>query len=176
MNRGNFLESLHFRCKDLPWLKQKLQNQLEGHIQWTSPGVQNKLIGIVSDMVLKNITSEVRKSGPYRIIVHEIADCSRTEQASICLRYVSAGETKETFLGFYATPSTEGETLHELVKTSINKVELKLEDIVGKCFDGAGNISGAYKGLASRMKECSPLSLYTFTAMAIFLIWHSRIQ
>jgi hypothetical protein len=51
--RGNFLELLHFRCKDLPWLKQKLQSQLEAHAQWTSPRIQNELIGIVSDMVLK---------------------------------------------------------------------------------------------------------------------------
>jgi hypothetical protein len=49
--RGNFLELLHFRCKDLPWLKQKLQSQLEAHAQWTSPRIQNELIGIVSDMV-----------------------------------------------------------------------------------------------------------------------------
>jgi hypothetical protein len=46
------------------------------------------------------------------------------------------------------------------VKTSINKLGLKLEDIVGKCFDGAANMSGVYKGLATRMKECSPLSVY----------------
>jgi hypothetical protein len=42
INRGNFLEQLHFRCKDLPWLKTKLQTHHEEHIQWTLPKVQNE--------------------------------------------------------------------------------------------------------------------------------------
>ena len=167
INRGNFLELLHLRCKDLPWLKQKLQSQLEAHVQWTSPKIQNELIAIVSNMVLKRITSDVRNSAQYSIIVDETADISRTEQVSLCLRYVFAGETKGTFVGFYTTASTEGEVLYELVKTSVNKLDLKLEDIVGKCFDGAANMSGIHKGLASRMKECSPLSIYVHCYMVI---------
>ena len=52
------------------------------------------------------------------------------------------------------------ERLYELVKTAISKLELRLEDIVAECFDGAANMSGARKGLAARMKECSPLRIY----------------
>jgi hypothetical protein len=44
INRGNFLELLHFNCKDLPWLKTKLQTHHEEHIQWTSPKIQNELM------------------------------------------------------------------------------------------------------------------------------------
>ena len=40
INRGNFLELLCLRCNDLPWLKSKLQNQLQSHAQWTSPAIQ----------------------------------------------------------------------------------------------------------------------------------------
>ncbi|CAB4037345.1 Zinc finger MYM-type 1, partial [Paramuricea clavata] len=53
-----------------------------------------------------------------------------------------------------------GEVLYELVKTAISKLELRLDDIVAECFEGAANMSGARKGLAARMKECSPLSIY----------------
>jgi hypothetical protein len=31
---------------------------------------------------------------------------------------------------------------------------------VGECFNGAANMSGVHKGLATRMKECSPLVVY----------------
>ena len=106
-------------------------------------------------------------STQYSIIVDETADISRTEQVSLCLRYVFAGETKETVVGFYTTASTEGEVLYELVKTSVNKLDLKLENIVEKCFDGAANMSCIHKGLASRMKECSPLSIYVHCYMVI---------
>ena len=48
----------------------------------------------------------------------------------------------------------------KLAKTAINKLDLKLENIIVECFDGAANMSGIRKGLAMRMKECSPLGIY----------------
>ena len=90
----------------------------------------------------------------------ETSDNSRTEEVSLCLRYVIDGETKENFVGFFATASTEGEVLYELAKTAINKLDLRLENIIAECFDGAANMSGIRKGLAMRMKECSPLEIY----------------
>ena len=160
INRGNFLELLHLRCKDLPWLQSKLQAQLQLHAQWTSPTIQNELLAIVSDLVLERITTEVRKSGYFGIIMDETSDISRTEEVSLCLRYVINGETKENFVGFFATASTEGEVPYELAKTAINKLDLRLENIIAECFDGAANMSGIRKGLAMRMKECSPLEIY----------------
>ena len=53
-----------------------------------------------------------------------------------------------------------GEVLYELAKTAINKLDLRLENIIAECFDGAANMSGIRKGLATRMKECSPLGIY----------------
>ena len=110
--------------------------------------------------MLERIAAEARSSDYFGMVLDETADISRTEQVSLFLRYIFNGETKETFTGFYSTKSTEGEVLYELVKTAISKLELRLEDIVAECFDGAANMSGARKGLAARMKECSPLSIY----------------
>ena len=110
--------------------------------------------------MLGRIAAEARSSDYYGIVVDETADISRTEQVSLFLRYVFNSETKETFTGFYSTKSTEGEVLYELVKTAVSNLKLRLEDIVAECFDGAANMSGARKGLAVRMKECSPLSIY----------------
>ena len=160
INRGNFLELLCIRGNDLPWLRSKLQSQHQLHAQWTSPVIQNELLEIVANVMLERIAAEARSSDYFGIVVDETADISRTEQVSLFLRYIFNGETKETFTGFYSTKSTEGEVLYELVKTAISKLELRLEDIVAECFDGAANMSGARKGLAARMKECSPLSIY----------------
>ena len=153
INRGNFLQLLHLGWKDLPWLKPKLQSQLKEHIQ-------NELIGIVSNMVQTRITSDVRSGSQYSIIVDETSDISRTEQASLCLRYIFKGETRETFVFFFTTASTEEEVLYELGKTSFNMLDLQLGNIVGECFDAATNMSGIHKGLASCMKECSTLGVY----------------
>ena len=56
----------------------------------------------------------------YGIIVDEMSDISRAEQASLCLRYVYNGETKETFASFYPVSSRKGKVLYELVKTAVN--------------------------------------------------------
>ena len=110
--------------------------------------------------MLEKITAEIRSSGYYGIVVDETSDISRTEQVSLFFRYIYNGETKETFTGFHSTSSTEGQVLYELVKTTVSKLQLSLENIIAECFDGAANMSGVQKGLAARMKECSPLSLY----------------
>ena len=34
INRGNFLELLHMRCRDIPSLEDKLKSQLKHHQQW----------------------------------------------------------------------------------------------------------------------------------------------
>ena len=127
------------------------------YAQGTSPSIQNELLAIVSDLVLERITTEVRKRGYFGIIMDETSDISRTEEVSLCLKYVINGETKENFVGFFATASTEGEVPYELAKTAINKLDLRLENIVA---DGTANMSGIRKGLATRMKECSPLGIY----------------
>ena len=37
---------------------------------------------------------------------------------------------------------------------------LSFSDIVGQCFDGAANMSGAKKGVAARVKEVVPNAIY----------------
>ncbi|CAL4240950.1 unnamed protein product [Meganyctiphanes norvegica] len=159
-NRGNFLELLSLRCRDLPWLANMLTEKLGKHTQWTSPTVQNELLSILADHVLQRIVCDVKESKKFSIILDETSDISKTEQVALCLSYIANGTKKETFVGFYETKSTEGVVLYELVKQAICDLNLNLENIVGQCFDGAANMSGIHKGLAARMKECSPFALY----------------
>eukprot|EP00795_Rhopilema_esculentum_P014860 gene14860-5984_t len=160
INRGNFLELLHLRCRDLPWLKEKLQNQFKSHAQWTSPSIQNELIGILSDQVLERTLTEIKSCKFYSIIVDETSDMSKVEQVSIFIRYVFEGTTKKTFLGLFDTENTEGKVLYELVTKVFKKFNLILSDIIAECFDGAANMRGVHKGLATRMKEHSPKAIY----------------
>jgi hypothetical protein len=159
-NRGNLLELLNLRCNDIPWLEDKLKSQLKLHAQWTSPSIQNEILEIISHFVVQRITKDVQLSRNYALIMDETSDISCTEQVSICLRHVLDGITLETFLGFFSTISTEGEVLFELVKKVMTDHGLELDDIVGECFDGASNMSGVRKGVAARMKECSPRGVY----------------
>ena len=110
-SRGNFLELLHLRCKDNPRLAEMLERMLGDHEQWTSPGIQNKLLQIMSDVVRERILKDVRASEEFGLIMDEISDISRNEQVSLCLSYVLGGERKEAFIDFFRTKSTTGEPL-----------------------------------------------------------------
>ena len=160
VNRGNFLELLHLRSKDIPWLEEKLNTQLQDHAQWTSPTIQNELLQIFADLIIELICKDVRESRWYGIIIDETSDISRDEQVSFCLSYLANGTKKEAFVGFHATKTTDGEALYKLVKEVMNDLQLELQNVVGECFDGASNMSGVNKGLSARMKECSPLAIY----------------
>ena len=160
VNRGNFLELLHLRSKDIPLLEEKLNTQLQDHAQWTSPTIQNELLQIFADLIIELICKDVRESRWYGIIIDETSDISRDEQVSFCLSYLANGTMKEAFVGFHATKTTDGEALYKLVKEVMNDLQLELQNIVGECFDGASNMSGVNKGLSARMKECSPLAIY----------------
>lgn len=159
-NRGNFLELLSLRCKDLPWLEKKLDMQLQNHAQWTSPSIQNELLTIMAEHVLKLIVADVKKSGKFAIIVDETSDIARTEQVALCLSYLADGKKQEAFIGFYDTKSTEGEVLYQLVKKALNDLELDIKNIVGQCYDGAANMCGIYKGLATQIKTSAPNAIY----------------
>ena len=61
INSGNFLELLHMRSKDLPWLKEKLRSQLNNYAQWTSPDIQNELLSIVAKCILRGSKPKLMK-------------------------------------------------------------------------------------------------------------------
>ena len=153
INRWN----LHHRCKDSPWLGDMLGSKLGTHTQWTSSTTQNELLEILSMFVHFEV---VRKSGEFAVIMDETSDISRSEQVSICLSYVVNGEKRETFIRFFRVKSTTGEALCELLCNVMRDMNPDRSKIVAACFDGASNKKGEHKGVATRMKETSPMSLY----------------
>ena len=39
-------------------------------------------------------------------------------------------------------------------------MELRIEDVVGQCYDGAFNMAGKVKGVATRVQEVTPKAIY----------------
>ncbi|XP_076061759.1 uncharacterized protein LOC143037434 isoform X1 [Oratosquilla oratoria] len=141
VNRGNLIELLHLRCKDIPWLAAKLNSQLEAHHQWLSPDVQNEILNITSDLVLNHISQVVKEAGRFSLIADETSDVGNKEQIAICLRYIYKAQPTETFLGFYEAQSTTGEALFNMILEVLKSMKLRIEDAVGQCYDGASNIT-----------------------------------
>jgi len=114
INRGNLIELVHLRCRDIPWLATRLNSKLEARHQWLSPEIQNEILTITSDLVLKDIAKTIREAGKFSVIVDDTSDVFNREQVAICMRYVYNGQPTETFLGFYEAKSTTGEALFQM--------------------------------------------------------------
>ncbi|XP_066948596.1 zinc finger MYM-type protein 1-like [Macrobrachium rosenbergii] len=160
VNRGNLIELLHLRCRDIPWLAKRLTSQLATHQQWFSPNIQNEILNIASDLVLKDISKAVGKTGKFSLIVDETTDVSNKEEVSVCLRYILNGQPAETFTGFHEVESIKGKALFQLVLDVLHKMELRIEDVVDQYYDGASNINGKEKGAATRVQEVAPKAIY----------------
>ena len=160
INRGNFLELLSFKARDHSWLQDKLSHVVKEKASWTSPAIQNEILTILSEFALRRIEAEIKESKYFALIADETSDIARDEQLSVCFSYVINGVKKETFVGFNKVAKTDGESLCEALKEIISKFGLESANCVGYCFDGAANMSGKNKGVATRLQEDCPLALY----------------
>ena len=104
------------------------------------------------------VARDVKSSGHFSVIVYETSDTSKAEQVLLSLSLIC--HWGRNICWIFATESTEGEVLIELVKKSVTNPNLLLSNTVGECFNGAANMSGSNMGVALQMKECSPLALY----------------
>ncbi|KAJ8036412.1 Zinc finger MYM-type protein 1 [Holothuria leucospilota] len=162
VNRGNFLELLSLRCRDIPWLKSSVEKQSDIHRSWISPAIQNALLQFNLELLRKLQAVDFRDAVDLGLILDETSDLSRDEQVSVCIRWVheGSGETSETFLSFFKTASTDGETLLNLTKDALLTVGVPLSNIIGQCMDGVSNMSGKERGLSTRIKEVAPKAIY----------------
>ena len=87
-DQGNFCVFLNF-CISAgdTILRDHLQNTAR-NATYTSPNIQNQLIGILGDHICNAILRKVRSSLCYTLIADEVTDCSNKEQLGILIRYV----------------------------------------------------------------------------------------
>ncbi|KAG5886108.1 hypothetical protein JTB14_031707 [Gonioctena quinquepunctata] len=83
--------------------------QLKTHLEkcrrnavYTSPQIQNELIGLCGEVIREDIMSDIKKTIGYAVLADETADIAGKEQLSIGLRFYddSKGKIREEFVGF----------------------------------------------------------------------------
>ena len=141
-------------------MKQKLEylTKNKRHGQWTHHRIQTELIDVLAMFVKKKIVSEINNDSSgdrfIGVISDETSDISRNEQISLVISYIdSSGQKRESFVGFIQTNKTDGETLFKLMTDEMLNLGLDLAGVVGLGFDGASNMSGVNKGVATRFKK-----------------------
>ncbi|CAF4368700.1 unnamed protein product [Rotaria sp. Silwood2] len=118
-------------------------------------------LDLLKQQIQNEILKHCHRAKYYSIMIDETTDIGCHEQVSLILRYVDDKlNVYEKFIGFERTSAMTGEALYELVVEWLNKLGLKLENLVGQCYDGGSNMRGEYKGVAARLRQVAPLGLY----------------
>ena len=155
---SNFIQLLQLRCveRDVQtWLRKKFN-------KYTSHDIQNELLKLMAIQILGDVQKRVQAAGKYSILADECTDCSNKEQFTINLRYVDGKlEDHTEFIGLYAQDSINADSLVASIKDVLCRMNLKLSDCRGQCYDGASNMSGSKNGVAAQLITEESRAIYT---------------
>lgn len=155
---SNFLQLLKLRADDIPglfdWMKRS-------QAKFTSPDIQNEILSIMALMILRQIAGEL--SGKcFTLMVDETTDLSNTEQMILCLRFVDDDlEVHEEVIGLHSLESTSADTIVSTVQDVLLRLNLRIDNCRGQCYDGASSMSGSKSGVSTRILDLEPRALYT---------------
>ena len=160
VNRGNFLEIVELVKFESNVFKTNI-DRLPKNASYCSKDSQNELLQSAADVIKQKIIEEVRASGMYAVIADESRDISKTEQMSICLRYVSGDEIRERFLRFVPVADLSAANLASVLANSLKCCGLELTNCVAQCYDGASVMSGQLHGVQERFRAlCQSPCIY----------------
>jgi len=155
---SNFRQLLELRKSDVPDLNEWMGRT--GY-KWLSHDIQNEIIQLLGDAVLRAVVNEIKAHEFFSIMVDETSDISVKEQVSFCVRTVDGNlNICEDFIGLYQTTNTKATTLFEIVQDILRRLGLSIEKLRGQCYDGAANMSGEFKGLQKMISDLQPLATF----------------
>jgi len=126
----------------------------KGYPSYLSAESQNDIIHCAASAIRERIITEVQKAQYFSVCMDTTPDESRTDQLSIIVRYVHTdGCPKEALLSLNAAPKGDGETLYNLLLTTLSRYNLDFRKIRGQGYDGCSSMTGQYRGVKSRLLE-----------------------
>ena len=149
------MELLSLRKQDVPILSENFT------YTYTGPDIQNQILEVISSEITSIIVEEC-KDKPFSIIADETPDVSNDEQVAIIIGYVSDSlEIIERFVRLSKIESTTGAELEKLILSVLKGLGLSSESfLVAQGYDGGSNMSGEFKGVASRIRKNIPRAMY----------------
>ena len=147
-NKGNFKEILGLLASENPTLRHQLENA-PSNAKYVSKEIQNDLLKAAVAVVLHSICEDIQSAYYYSLIADECRDVSRTEQLSICLRFVSRQDNhiKERFVGFTDVYELDASSLAGEIMCQLGQLGLNPSKCISQCYDGASVMSGHLSGV-----------------------------
>ena len=96
------------------------------------------------------------------VMADEVTDSSNREQLVVCLRWVDENmDVQEDFLGLYQVPNIASDTIVKCLRDVLIRMNLSINNCRRQCYDGASNMKGHKKGVATQIFQEEGRALYT---------------
>ena len=130
--------------------------------KYTSADIQNEMLKIMSLNVFRKIAANLQNGVWYTIMADEVTDTSNREQVTVCLRWIDEQfEAREEFVGLHKVDQIDSDTIVAVLKDTLLRTNLKIENCRGQCYDGAANMTGAKERVATQLRQTEPRALLT---------------
>ena len=137
--------------------------------------IQNKLISVLAEEVLRDLKSELQSTPFFAIILDTTQDVSKKDQLlSKVFHYVkidyrddgtpSEMKVVEAFTSFTEDEDSFAIGLHQLIKNSIQQKLLDIKHCCVQGYDGAAVMNGKYSGLHKKIQDEAPHAYYVHCA------------
>ena len=131
-----------------------------------SPLNLRRLLVTMKTLVVRYISSEVASQSAFSVINDGTQDVSKKHAQAVLLRCVTVTDgvvcPVERLVEVFTTGDSTGQGLCNNVFKIFSQLNLNLEWLVGQSYDGAGNVSGKYCGLKTRLLEVADQSFYVW--------------
>ena len=155
---SNFVQLLYLRGQDDPSILHYLQKKTD---KYSSHQIQNELLHVMALKVTREIASVIRTANYYTLMADEVTDASNREQVVICIRWVDEEfQAHEEFIGLHKVDSIAANVLVSVLKDTLLRLNLKITQCRGQCYDGASNMSGTKSGVAMQIATAESRAVY----------------
>ena len=136
----------------------------------SSKTIQNEVIHIYACKLREKLTNQLKANSlPFTIIADEVTDYHANQEIlSVCVRFVDLTcpqkpKIKECLINLVNIERANASTISQKILESIShpSVSLNARNIRGQAYDGAAVMSSKIAGVQAKIKEVSPLALYT---------------
>ena len=158
-NQGKFQEEIMFLVKYHAPLKKWLDSRPE-NVSWLSHDIQNEMIDLLSQNVIETMKEQILESKYYSVECDDVTSHKKSYMSFI-VRYVYQNVIQERVVGLKNVLNLKGKSLADIIIEKLGVLQIPLQNMIGKGFDGASNMSGKDNGVQQHLSESwATLSLY----------------
>ena len=151
-NEGNLIQLLKMQSHNCP----DLEHWLETH-NYLSHNIVDEMISLLGTTLLRSLLSKIHTTIWFSIIADETRDVSNHEQLTLCIRWVDDDySVHEDFIGMVHVHSTTSDAITSTIKDILVRCILNIGQCRGQAYDGAANMMGHLKGVATQILKEEP--------------------